>query len=500
MSSAQVQIEAPILSERTLSLLEHRDSVSPWMRRAWLIRRLLVTADLIALLASFVVARIAFSPTAYDPVGAGLEVVVFLVTLPIWVFAAKLYGLYDRDAERASHSTTDELLDIVHLVSFGTWLLFAGAHLTQVAQPDLGRLATFWACAIVFLGTGRASARAIARRRVTYVQNTVVVGAGQVGQLVALKLLRHPEYGLNLVGFVDSEPMERAPELGHVAMLGGPERLADLVPMLDVERVIIAFSSEGHEGDLDLIRSLRDLGVQVDIVPRLFDIIAPGVDVHTLEGLPLIGLSSLHLTRSAQILKRLLDVVGASLVLAVMAPVLAVVALAIRLDTRGPVLFRQTRMGTGGRPFSVLKFRTMVADAEDRKSDLAHLNIHALRGDDRMFKVPNDPRVTRVGRVLRRYFVDELPQLVNVVRGEMSLIGPRPLILAEARHVDRWGRRRLDLKPGMTGLWQVLGRSAMTFEEMVRLDYLYVTTWSLGRDIRLLLRTIPLVLRGEPPL
>jgi lipopolysaccharide/colanic/teichoic acid biosynthesis glycosyltransferase len=157
-------------------------------------------------------------------------------------------------------------------------------------------------------------------------------------------------------------------------------------------------------------------------------------------------------------------------------------------------------MGEGNRPFGVLKFRTMVIDAEAQKEALRHLNVHRGRnGDDRMFKVRNDPRVTRTGRFLRAYFLDELPQLVNVLRGEMSLIGPRPLILDEARFVDDWGRRRLELKPGMTGSWQVLGRSAIAFDEMVKLDYLYVTTWSLGSDLRLLLRTVPLVLRGEPP-
>jgi lipopolysaccharide/colanic/teichoic acid biosynthesis glycosyltransferase len=157
-------------------------------------------------------------------------------------------------------------------------------------------------------------------------------------------------------------------------------------------------------------------------------------------------------------------------------------------------------MGAGGRPFRMFKLRTMVVGADVRKQELSHLNRHLCEGGDaRMFKIVNDPRVTRSGAVLRKYFLDELPQLVNVLRGEMSLIGPRPLVLEEARFVDDWGHRRLDLKPGMTGIWQVLGRSVISFEEMVKLDYLYVTTWSLGNDLRLLLRTVPLVLRGEAP-
>jgi lipopolysaccharide/colanic/teichoic acid biosynthesis glycosyltransferase len=178
--------------------------------------------------------------------------------------------------------------------------------------------------------------------------------------------------------------------------------------------------------------------------------------------------------------------------------VFAVVAALIKLDSRGPVFFRQVRMGGGGQRFRMFKFRTMVADAEARKAELRHLNKHTEPGSDpRMFKIPDDPRVTRVGRFLRRSSLDELPQLLNVLRGEMSLVGPRPLILEEDRHVDDWARKRLDLKPGMTGLWQVLGRSDIPFDEMVKLDYLYVTTWSLWQDFRLLFRTIPLVVLAK---
>jgi lipopolysaccharide/colanic/teichoic acid biosynthesis glycosyltransferase len=154
-------------------------------------------------------------------------------------------------------------------------------------------------------------------------------------------------------------------------------------------------------------------------------------------------------------------------------------------------------MGLHGKAFVIFKFRTMVEDAEERKLDVAYLNKHARGGDPRMFKIPSDPRLTRVGRILRRYSLDELPQLFNVLRGEMSLVGPRPLILDEHRFVHDWRLRRLDLKPGITGLWQVLGRDSIPFEEMVRLDYFYVTTWSLWNDVRLLLRTFPALGKGE---
>ena len=178
------------------------------------------------------------------------------------------------------------------------------------------------------------------------------------------------------------------------------------------------------------------------------------------------------------------------------APVFVAVAICIKVDSRGPVFFRQVRMGAGDRTFRVFKFRTMVVDAEQRKADVAHLNMHQ-NDDPRMFKIPNDPRVTRVGGFLRRSRIDELPQLLNVLSGEMSLVGPRPLILDEDRHVQRWARARLRLKPGMTGLWQVLGASDIPFDEMTKLDYVYVTNWSLREDLRLILLTLPALARAR---
>jgi exopolysaccharide biosynthesis polyprenyl glycosylphosphotransferase len=261
----------------------------------------------------------------------------------------------------------------------------------------------------------------------------------------------------------------------------------------DVERVIVAFSRDSDERVVDLVRSLDDLDVQIDLVPRLFEVLGPHAHMHAAEGLPLLGLPPARLSRSSLLLKRAMDVLLAAAGLVLLSPILFAIALAIKLDSRGSVLFRQLRVGQGDRPFMILKFRTMVGDADARKEDVAHLNKH-LCGDPRMFKVPNDPRVTRVGKFLRRHSLDELPQLINVLRGEMSLVGPRPLIVEEARYVDGWARKRVDLKPGITGLWQVLGRSDIPFDEMVNCDYVYVTTWSLWGDVRLLFRTIPVVL------
>ena len=192
----------------------------------------------------------------------------------------------------------------------------------------------------------------------------------------------------------------------------------------------------------------------------------------------------------------MLDLVVAIPTLLFLSPLFAAVAVLIKVDSRGPVFFRQVRMGSGDRTFRIFKFRSMCVDADAKKAEVAHLNHHLAHGDDaRMFKIPDDPRITRVGRVLRRFSLDELPQLINVVRGEMSLVGPRPLILDEDRHVVEWARRRLDLMPGVTGLWQVLGRSDIPFDEMTRLDYRYVMSWSLWGDLRLLFQTIPAIFR-----
>ncbi|MGD0714495.1 MAG: sugar transferase [Gaiellaceae bacterium] len=486
------------VDERTLEILERRRRTAVVKGRGWLVRRMLLAADLVGLVAAMVLAEwLVNRHNSLGVLNMRAEIVVFLASLPGWVVVAKFYGLYDHDEERTDHSTTDDFAGVFHMVTVCTWLFWVGAYVTGLAHPTTPKLLIFWAAAVAFITVGRATARSLARRNAAYLQNTVIVGAGDVGQLIAKKLLQHPEYGINLVGFIDAQPKERREDLDHLALLGGVERLPAVVRLFDVERVIIAFSNEDHERMLELIRSLKDLDVQIDIVPRLFELVGPGVGIHTVEGLPLVGLPPMRLSRSSKFLKRGLDLIVAGAGLIVLAPFFAVVVVAIKLDSGGPVFFRQVRMGARGQTFSIYKLRTMVADAEARKAEVDHLNKHARNGGDpRMFKIDDDPRVTRIGRVLRRLSIDELPQLWNVLHGEMSLVGPRPLILEEDAYVTDWAERRLDLKPGITGIWQVLGRHGIPFEEMVKFDYLYVTSWSLAGDLRLLLRTIPIVARG----
>jgi exopolysaccharide biosynthesis polyprenyl glycosylphosphotransferase len=489
-----------LVDGRTLEILERRRKTATIRRRGWLVRRMLLLADIVGLVLAFLVAEFLFGlgPSGKRGFGLGIEAAAFLATLPAWILMARLYGLYTGDEERTDHSTVDEVVAVFHLTTIVCWLFFVFAWLTDLVDPSVPKLLTFWAGSMLLVSVFRAAARWLSRKRITYLQNAVIVGAGDVGQLVAHKLLQHPEYGINLVGFVDAEPKERREDLAHLTLLGPQERLPAIVRMFDVERVIVAFSRNSYDQTLDLIRLMKDLDVQVDIVPRLFEIVGPSVSIHTVEGVPLLGLPPAHLLRTSRLIKRVTDLALAIVGLVLLAPVFAAIAVLIKIGSPGPVFFRQVRRGTDESTFKIYKFRTMVADADARKSEYTHLNKHAVNGGDpRMFKIPDDPRTTRIGRFLRSYSLDELPQLINVVKGEMSLVGPRPLILEEDQHIREWARRRLNLKPGITGPWQVLGRSEIPFDEMVKLDYLYVTSWSALNDLKLMLQTVPALARSR---
>lgn len=465
--------------------------------RRWLVHRLLVLADVVGLLGAFALAEVfsAHHAVRHNRLGFDGEILLFALMLPAWVLVAKLHGLYDKDDEGTDHTTVDDLVGVLHLVTLGTWLFVFIGWATGWAHPSLGKLLVFSLLALALVPLARAAARAAARRSTLFVQNAVVVGAGVVGHLVVRKLQSHPEYGINVVGFVDSDPVEGAGD-ADVPLLGDIADLPQLIEPYEIERVVVAFSRDTHDETLHALRLLRSSQVQVDIVPRLFEVIGPKTRLHTVEGLPLVAWPPARLSRASRLAKRAMDLVLSIFGLLVLAPVLAVIALLIKLDSRGPVFFRQVRVGSEGKPFRICKFRTMRHDAEALKDAVRHLNVH-LADDPRMFKVIEDPRVTRLGRTLRRLALDELPQLVNVVRGEMSLVGPRPLILEEDDHVREWARTRLNLKPGITGMWQVLGASDIPFDEMTRLDYIYVTNWSLWGDIRLIVSTFPALARSR---
>ena len=469
-------------------------------RRGWLLRRALVGADVVGLALAFLVSEGVIALQGRYQIDMSVETVFFVVSVPLFIAFAKVYGLYDRDEERTAHSTVDDLVGVFHLCTVGMWLLWAFARVSAGLHPPAQKLVLFWLTAIVFVSASRSVARAICRRSPWYVQNTLVVGAGQVGQLVARKLRQHSEYGVRLLGFVDADPLDRRAEVDDLEVLGGFEQLPEIVAEHGADRVVVAFSRESEERVVEVVRQLSALDVQIDIVPRLYELVGPSAEIHNVEALPLVGLSPSRPSRSSQLLKRTLDLALASLTLALVAPLFVFIALRIKLDSRGPVLFKQERVGLNMQPFTVLKFRTMRTDVDQS----AHRDFirrtmaggHAA-GDNGIYKLSRPDAVTRFGSWLRRTSLDELPQLVNVLRGDMSLVGPRPCIPYEvegfaARHFDRFL-----VRPGLTGLWQVSARAHATFGEALDMDVAYVRSWSLGLDLWLLGRTPIEVLRGR---
>ncbi len=273
-------------------------------------------------------------------------------------------------------------------------------------------------------------------------------------------------------------------------MLGTLADLEEIIAREELDRVIVAFSQARHPESLQLVRLCADHGVKVNIVPRLFEVVSSRAGVDDIEGIPLLDVGHVELSRFNMAVKRAFDVLVGGVGVILVLPLFAVVAVLIKLDSPGPVFFRQERMGRGGCTFRMWKFRTMTDGAEHLRHELNEQNEYS----GPMFKIKEDPRITRLGAWLRRMSIDELPQIFNVVRGEMSLVGPRPLWTEEAKQCRGWTQKRLDITPGITGLWQVTGRSDVPFDEMVKLDYLYVTGWSLGWDVKLLLQTVPAVL------
>jgi exopolysaccharide biosynthesis polyprenyl glycosylphosphotransferase len=467
--------------------------------RGWFVRRLLLAADVLALTAAFLLAEIVFGPGGLlGSLAFATELAIFLVTIPLWVVVIKLYGLYERDDYDVDHSTLSDLSRVVNLVTFAVWFAFVASRALEVGELRAKPLAVFWITAIAAIIASRTAARAFAHRRTSYIQNTIIVGAGDIGQLIGRKIRQHPEYGINLVGFVDAHPKERRREVSDVELLGGLPELDDVVGRNDVDRVIIAFSNERDVDMLAALRSLRRHSVHVDIVPRFFEAVSPNIGIHTVEGLPLLASADTHASRSSRFIKRCIDIAGSAFLLALLAPTMLLIAVLIRRDSRGPALFRQTRIGKDMREFTLLKFRTMRWDAEDgphRDYVSQIMTPYAQPGANSLYKLDRAHDVTRVGRWLRKTSLDELPQLINVLYGDMSLVGPRPCIPYELDLYSPHHFERFRVPAGLTGLWQVKARARSTLYEALDLDVAYVRTWSLGLDLRLLLSTPLLIFR-----
>ncbi|MBV9471891.1 MAG: sugar transferase [Solirubrobacterales bacterium] len=477
------------LAERGFGLLTRPGRA----RNRRLVRHALQLADLLALSAAFALAGTITASGSLGPLGSPAELAAFCVTLPCWVFLAKLHGLYDRDAERPGHSTADEIVDVGHLATLGVWLLLVASFLTGIGHPRFVRLLTFWMLAICILPVARLLARELCRRNVAFAHNAAIVGTDYVGQLIGRKLIKHPEYGTRVVGFVDDDPEIRRPDLPETLTILGPlERLPEIIKRHNVERVVISLSDRRMPQTLELIRRLHALDVQIDLASRPFELAGPRASVHAVEGLALLSLPPARLSTGGRVAKRAVDIVIATGLLALTAPLFAYIALRIRLNSPGPILFRQIRLGAKMKQFTLLKFRTMKVGTDPslhRAYVRESMSGGAQPAPGGIYKLDRSAQVTSVGRWLRRTSLDELPQLINVLRGEMSLVGPRPCIPYETEGYQPYQFERFQVPQGLTGLWQVTARAKSSYGEALDMDVAYARDWSLWLDLRLLLRT-----------
>jgi len=346
------------------------------------------------------------------------------------------------------------------------------------------------------IGTSRIIERQIVNlrhKRGLGVERVLIVGAGEVARSLMRTIVARPELGYKIVGFVDDDPRKSQTDIGRYPALGITDSLLEVLSQNEVDEVIITLPWVSYRKIMRLMSQCEQANIRVRIVPDLFQMAFSRVAVENLNGIPLLGTREPVLRDWQVLLKRVMDVLIASLVLVVFSPVLLIIAVAIRLDSPGPAIFKQRRVGRNGIEFTCFKFRSMFCDAESRVALLREQN----EATGPLFKMRNDPRRTRVGRILRRFSLDELPQFWNVLRGEMSTIGPRPALPAEVKEYAPWHHRRLEVPPGVTGLWQVSGRSDLTFDEMVLLDVYYIENWSPFLDLRILLKTIPTAILGS---
>jgi exopolysaccharide biosynthesis polyprenyl glycosylphosphotransferase len=466
-------------AQATSSPIREGDHALEAMRRDALHRRLLAVADMVSTAVALSVAILA----------AGAEVMVAAIAmLPLMVLVGKIVGLYDRDEHVLHKTTLDEAPSLLNVAVAGTLLMWMFDEV--LASNPFRKFQVAILFAVLFLGL--ALSRSLARR--------IALAAAPAERLL---VLGSAEETTRLMEKLDAQAPLKAEVVGRVPV--GPERRSShgkdvlgILPDLDylladnrIDRVVICPHGESSGEMLETIRLVKALGVKVSVVPRLFEVVGTSVEFDELGGLTLLGIRRYELTKSSAALKRALDVCGAAAGLVLLAPVFLSFALGIKLTSSGDVFFRQPRVGRRGRAFDMLKFRTMYEGADRVKSELVDLN----EGADGFFKISADPRITPIGRLLRRMSLDELPQLINVLRGEMSLVGPRPLVSEEDARIEGLHRGRLEITPGMTGAWQILGSSRIPMRDMVTIDYLYRANWSLWLDIKILLRTVPHVLR-----
>ncbi|MEZ5062901.1 MAG: exopolysaccharide biosynthesis polyprenyl glycosylphosphotransferase [Solirubrobacterales bacterium] len=473
-------VEGPALEEPAAAqLLEEVFNARVVGHRADRIRNLTMFGDLTALFAALI------STAALNAVfgRAGLDwtqLIAFVALLPVWVMLGVHFGLYRLPERTTDWSFADDLSAAFVVCSIWGWfwLLVMSAIATGVVLPSLA----LWAFSIVLVPVGRSVVRSHLKKADWYRQSVMLVGSPTAVERVQRRIARQPDWCFDIVKSI---------QIGSRFDRGqSADSIASVARDAEVERVIVAEGPAEITERTRLIRDLLERGIYVDLVSSEADVFRSTAGLSHLEGLPTLSYSPVRLSPLAHAIKRTIDVTCASALLLMLSPLLAYIAIRIKLDSTGPVFFKQDRRGLCGTHFKLIKFRTMTTDAEERLLEVAALKLHP---DSVTFKAAKDPRVTGYGERLRRRSLDELPQLWNVIIGDMSLVGPRPLPLDEAAHVPPRYRARERVRPGLTGPWQVLGRSDIPFEDMIKLDYMYVSTWSPRGDLKLLLRTVAVV-------
>jgi exopolysaccharide biosynthesis polyprenyl glycosylphosphotransferase len=467
---------------------------------SWLRARLLEQAPYIsAALASYeFLASWPLYPSFLDPQ-------VFLLVAGIWPFFLVLLGAYDgsRNATLKAELFNVFLAVGVSSLTLASALFFTFRNTSRLVMVTffILSLAVLWG---VRIGLWAYRLKLHPPARLTRRQ-LLVVGAGPAGRATVEQLRQYAWADVNLVGYVDDDPEKIGQQFDGAQVLGGIDQVARIVATHHIQDAIVALPLRAHERLVEVCRILQEQGVRVHVIPDLFALSFPSATLEGFGGIPMFNLGQPGIYGWRRVSKRAFDMALSALGLVLISPVLLLLALAIRLESPGPVLYRQSRIGENGRPFTMLKFRSMVVNADPglHQAHVARLiqdNIsldRAPAGGQASLKLADDPRVTRVGALIRKTSLDELPQLFNVLRGEMSLVGPRPPIAYEVALYQDWHKRRLAAPPGMTGLWQVRGRNRVSFDEMVRMDIDYIEHQSLWLDVKLLVQTPLAVVGGQ---
>ena len=450
----------------------------------------MIAADLAALIAATVVGLVALAAVtgtkanSVSRLSHNLWLNLPMPAVVVAVFAA--YGLYRQRRRRFVPRGFHDIGLFSHAVVAGAFAtLGVGVMLHRLTgRPEVvpAQLLAITLAVFVAVPVGRGSCRMLLSLRPSIRTRVVIVGSG----LVTAQVRQHLEHdrGVEIVGLVDDDPAPGTDILGSTA------DIASICRKLSIDRVLVTFSRSHPSETIAKLRTLHG-SVAISIIPRYFELMSYRSQIDEIDGLPMIDVAPKIIGPVSRFAKRSLDIVGSFLSLCLLSPLLGLACVAIKVSSRGSILFGQTRIGRDGHAFTMWKLRTMRTGAELERAALA--DREGLQGD--LFKLRDDPRIFPLGRFLRRTSIDEIPQLVNVLRGEMSLVGPRPFIPEEAKAFEGWAARRFEMRPGITGLWQVSGRSDLSHDQLQQLDYLYVASWSLLWDIRILWKTPAVVMR-----